>query len=269
MRNRYLRLLVIAALAVAMVIPAPAFGDVNTESNTEGASAGTTVSSDEGNTSATGGAETGSSEDNQVTPPDDGEDNPPAPVGWVTDNGKTYYYYEDGTKATGIVTINGRKYCFDRNGVRLTDAKAVMDIKADGLSSKTRYLCLVNLKTHYVGVYKGSKGNWTRVKYMRCSDGKKGHRTPKGTFSTGKYKYWKYKVKYFDSHGVRCWYATRITGHYLFHSVTYKRSLTPKRVADGKLGKCVSNGCIRLAVKDAKWIYNTIPSGTKTVIYSN
>ncbi|MDD6539159.1 MAG: hypothetical protein PUF85_00040, partial [Firmicutes bacterium] len=78
MRNRYLRLLVIAVLAVAMVIPAPAFGDVNTESNTEGASAGTTVSSDEGNTCAAGGAEAGISEDNQVTPPDDGEDNPPA-----------------------------------------------------------------------------------------------------------------------------------------------------------------------------------------------
>lgn len=252
MRNRYLRLLVIAVVAVAMGIPAPAFSDVNADANTVGTTAGTT----------------GSSEENQVIVPDESEDNPPVPVGWVTENGKTYYYYEDGTRATGIVTINDRKYCFDRNGVRLTDAKAVMDIKADGLSSKTRYLCLVNLKTHYVGIYKGSKGNWTRVKYMRCSDGKKGHRTPKGTFSTGKYKYWKYKVKYFDSHGVRCWYATRITGHYLFHSVTYKKSRTPKRIADGRLGKCVSNGCIRLTINDAKWIYNTIPSGTKTVIYS-
>ena len=41
----------------------------------------------------------------------------------------------------------------------------------------------------------------------------------------------------------------------------------PYTVQDGRLGMGISHGCVRLALADAKWIYDTIPSGTKVVVY--
>ena len=39
------------------------------------------------------------------------------------------------------------------------------------------------------------------------------------------------------------------------------------RVMDGRLGINASHGCVRLAIENAKWIYDTIPRGTKVVTY--
>lgn len=36
---------------------------------------------------------------------------------------------------------------------------------------------------------------------------------------------------------------------------------------DGRLGINASHGCVRLAIDDAKWIYDNIPSKTKVVVY--
>ena len=66
-------------------------------------------------------------------------------------------------------------------------------------------------------------------------------------------------------------YATRITGHILFHSVPYaeKSKDSLKYAAYNKLGKAASAGCIRLSVIDAKWIYDNCPKGTTVVIYDS
>jgi lipoprotein-anchoring transpeptidase ErfK/SrfK len=67
-------------------------------------------------------------------------------------------------------------------------------------------------------------------------------------------------------HGYTCWYATQISGNYLFHSVLYYPG-SKSRIKDGRLGMGVSHGCVRLAIENAKWIYDTIPRGTRIVIY--
>lgn len=36
---------------------------------------------------------------------------------------------------------------------------------------------------------------------------------------------------------------------------------------DGRLAQNLSHGCVRLAIQDAKWIYDNIPYGTKAVTY--
>lgn len=36
---------------------------------------------------------------------------------------------------------------------------------------------------------------------------------------------------------------------------------------DGRLAQNLSHGCVRLAIQDAKWIYDNIPYGTKVVSY--
>ncbi|WP_418253284.1 L,D-transpeptidase [Gordonibacter urolithinfaciens] len=41
-----------------------------------------------------------------------------------------------------------------------------------------------------------------------------------------------------------------------------------RNVQDGRLGMNLSHGCVRLAIENAKWIYDNIPSGTKVYVYS-
>ena len=40
------------------------------------------------------------------------------PVGWQTENGKTYYYDLNGNKVTGLKSIDGKLYYFDDSGVK-------------------------------------------------------------------------------------------------------------------------------------------------------
>ena len=66
-------------------------------------------------------------------------------------------------------------------------------------------------------------------------------------------------------HGYTAYWWTQFYGDYLFHSVLYyEGSYTVK---DGTLGGHVSHGCVRLRYEDAKWLHDTIPSGTYVTLY--
>ena len=67
-------------------------------------------------------------------------------------------------------------------------------------------------------------------------------------------------------------YACRIYSDILFHSVPYLGG----RVKNGletdqynKLGENASLGCVRLNVRDAKWIFDNCPKGTAVEIYDD
>lgn len=196
-------------------------------------------------------------------------------TGWHTIGGVQYYFDPSGCHlVTGTTrTINGYKYTFNADGavtskvkVQTTIVPAVtttdaMDKKAQGYSSSTSYLILVNRSTHKVGIYKGKKNAWNNVKKFSCGDGKSSTPTIEGTFTVG------IKLRYFDSGRARCWYATQFRGNYLFHSVLYDQSSTLKKILDGRTGVGVSHGCVRLQISNAKWIYDNIPRGTKVVVY--
>lgn len=66
-------------------------------------------------------------------------------------------------------------------------------------------------------------------------------------------------------------YAIRIYKGIMFHSVPYRRTRPNTLVAGeyNKLGENASHGCIRLCVRDVKWIYDTIPSKTTVEIYDS
>lgn len=140
----------------------------------------------------------------------------------------------------------------------------LMSFGATALAAeKYPYYVTVNLTDNIVTVYeKDDAGEYTEpVKAFYCSVGKS---TPEGTFQT-KVKYdWRYLFG--DVWGQ---YATRITGHYLFHSVPYfeKDKSTLEYEEYNKLGTTASMGCIRLTVKDAKWIYDNCPVGTTVRMY--
>ena len=67
-------------------------------------------------------------------------------------------------------------------------------------------------------------------------------------------------------------YVTGIDGNFLFHSVPYTELLKNDSLESdeyNKLGTDASLGCVRLAVSDAKWIYDNCPVGTYVKIYDS
>lgn len=125
------------------------------------------------------------------------------------------------------------------------------------------YSVTVNLTDNIVTIYEQDEaGEYTvPVRAFLCSGGED---TPEGTFQTMVKYDWRYLFG--DVWGQ---YATRITGHYLFHSVPYfeKDKSTLEYEEYNKLGTTASAGCIRLTVKDAKWIYDNCPVGTTITMY--
>ncbi len=107
-------------------------------------------------------------------------------------------------------------------------------------------------------------GEYTRiVQVFVCSTGRD-NATPTGTFYTTKGGIWGSLYG-----GVWGQYTTRITGDILFHSVPYysqnKGDLEWEEY--NKLGTQASLGCVRLAVRDVKWIFYNCPVGTRVHIY--
>ena len=98
---------------------------------------------------------------------------------------------------------------------------------------------------------------------MICSTGRTDGMTPRGTYSIQV----KYEFKRLGSAGNYCYgqYACRFTGPYLFHSVPISFG-ADNDPALGRhmmymekyelLGSPASDGCVRLTVEDAKWIYD-------------
>lgn len=121
------------------------------------------------------------------------------------------------------------------------------------------YLIDVNLTQNVVTVYSmDANGAYTvPERAFVCSVGAG---TPSGSYQISDKYEW--RALFGNVYGQ---YATRITGHILFHSVPYEK-LYDKGSLEyweyNQLGKSVSMGCIRLTVADAKWIYDNCPAGT-------
>lgn len=136
----------------------------------------------------------------------------------------------------------------------------------------TPYYIKVNYKSNVVTVYKkDDSGKYTKaVKAMVCSCGD--YTPPCNKYPDTVYKIPGSKYTWLNlQDGVCGQYATRITGHILFHSVPYtKKDKSALEYWEyDKLGEKASAGCIRLTVKDAKWIYDNIPAGTCVEFYGD
>ncbi|MBP3703012.1 MAG: Ig-like domain-containing protein [Lachnospiraceae bacterium] len=127
------------------------------------------------------------------------------------------------------------------------------------------YLIKVNKRQCVVTIYKQDKnGKYTKPhKAFLCSPG---NATPTGTFSL------KEKIRWHELDGP-CYgqYCSRIVGGVLFHSVWYYKPdpSTLSMAQYNNLGSRVSHGCVRLCVRDVKWIYDNCPSGTTVIIYNS
>ncbi len=138
---------------------------------------------------------------------------------------------------------------------------------AEVTSADGPFYIRVNIGANVVTVYKqDANGNYTvPVKAMVCSAGLNGT-TPTGLFKTSDYYNWRLLVG-----GVKGQYSVRFYKGILFHSVPYMK-YDKSTLQEGQynlLGADASHGCIRLAVKDCKWIYDNCAKGTTVEVYSD
>ena len=211
--------------------------------------------------------------------------------GWKKINKKIYYFHKKhyvytgqkkikkhyflfngkGELMTGWQNVGHKRYLYKTTGKLGVIGKRLKEDKSkkvQGYKSDTKWLILVDRSAHKVYVYHGKKGSWKLKKTFLCGNGKASTPTVTGTFKMGTTKGRYFKARYFDSAPARCWWPTRITGGYLFHSVLYYPSSTPSRVMDGRVGVGVSHGCVRLQLNNAKWIHDHITKKTTCVIYN-
>lgn len=146
---------------------------------------------------------------------------------------------------------------------------ANLDVVEKNKQNKTKnlYKAIVNRRTNTVTIYTyDDDGKYTvPVRAMVCSCGLKTTKdiTPIGTYSVYFKHYW--QPLYGNVYGK---YVTGFSGDYLFHSVPYLKteSNTLKTDEFNKLGVNASQGCVRLMVSDAKWVYDNLDKGTVVVV---
>ena len=179
---------------------------------------------------------------------------------WKRINGSWYYFGADGAMTTGWKYVDGYKFYFG------TDGKMVQDV--DSLIGKqSSYKLTVNRVKCQVTAYAANEaGNYCiPVKTFTCSVGKAATPTHVGTYQTLR------KSNPVELMGPS-WgkYGTQINAYGdWFHSVACSNPDPTYSLAAGNynmLGQPASHGCVRLCVRDAKWIYDNCGIYTTVVV---
>lgn len=120
----------------------------------------------------------------------------------------------------------------------------------------------VSLREQKVRVFAGRDV----VREMIASTGVDDTPTPAGSFRLQNRGEWFFSEKY--QQGGWYWVSFKDWGVYLFHSVPTDREkrFIPEEAT--LLGVPASHGCIRLALEDARWVYETLPEDTRVEIHN-
>lgn len=175
--------------------------------------------------------------------------------GWIKDAKGNKYYYKNNEKLTGWQYVGKYKYYFAKSS-------GILDQNvANRLKGKQSYLMHLNRKKCKLTIFAkdGKKGYTIPVMAMTCSVGAPGHETPVGTFNT--YGKIRWGLLMGPSYGQYCTYV--VDGIFIHSVPGFEKSSYNIYASDyNKLGKPASHGCIRLCVRDAKWIYDNCKVGT-------
>ncbi|QAT40914.1 hypothetical protein EQM05_11920 [Clostridium sp. JN-9] len=180
-------------------------------------------------------------------------------VGWIYKNGQWYYLYSNGAMATGWVQSSGTWYCLYKNGAMASKSDMESSLNSSGLGSATKYFITVDNNNQMVNVYTGSKGHWSLIRSMRCASGTAATPTVRGLYSIYGRGPW-----FRAGSNTICKYWTGFYDNYLFHTILLDNN---GNIQDPTLGVPASHGCVRLAIDDAWFIYDKMPTGTRVWSY--
>lgn len=215
-------------------------------------------------------------------------------TGWLTIGSRKYYMDKStGVLTTGWKTIDAARYHFNKNsGLMYSNGTYSIEGKTCEFNPFGQYIdydryraisrpywIKVNRAWNTVTIYgKDLNGNYKiPVKAFVCSVGMDGMNeetgkkmeTPIGETSIYKQRRWAVLAS------GETWgqYVSFIYwGQYSIHSVQYMVDGDPASLAKYeyiKLGNSASNGCIRLVVRDVKWIYDNCPVETPVKIFDD
>lgn len=178
--------------------------------------------------------------------------------------GNTTFTFEKSEMAkNGWYYENGYKFYY-KNDVKQTNVSSIIGPQGSYVAKINRITCTVTI---YANDPDSNKGYIVPVIAFTCSVGLPGTPTTAGTHYTfAKYR-WKELMG--PSWGQ---YATKFTGDGIyFHSVAgvNTTSYNLNSIDYNNLGIPASHGCVRLCVRDAKWIYDNCPLGMKVIVYDS
>ena len=146
-----------------------------------------------------------------------------------------------------------------------TEATAASEPEASETQASP-YKIIVYKGSQSVVVYKVTKigALGMKVKKFTCSTGAPSSPTASGDYYKVRKRY-RWRALRGNVYGQFC---TNIGGNYFFHSVPYLKqdASTLENEEYDALGTPASMGCVRLCVRDAKWIFNNIPEGTPVTV---
>ncbi|MBN2259550.1 MAG: L,D-transpeptidase family protein [Clostridiales bacterium] len=180
----------------------------------------------------------------------------------LRDRGCQWYYVKNlDTLEEGWIPVDTLSIPEDpqTNNELMTKEQLEAYVNFKAFESNSEYFIWVDIDRQVTNVFIGEKGKWELVDSMLSATGKNISPTTRGKFEVSTRGDWFYTERF--ASGAKYW--TKFNGAYLFHSVSMDIN---KEVSDPTLGIRASNGCIRLAVENAKWIYDNIPEGTAVFI---
>ena len=131
-----------------------------------------------------------------------------------------------------------------------------------GYTSKTDFLILTDISRQQTHVFlKSQEQNWKHMRSLSCSTGMNISPTTRGEFQIADRGLWFYSERL--ESGAKYW--MRFNGDYLFHSIPMN-SQCEIIEDENTVGIRRSNGCVRLLVDDAKWLYDNVPDKTTVII---
>jgi len=183
------------------------------------------------------------------------------------------------SKVVGLVSNNNNSKGQDKIKEPKKDIVWIDDVEPTSAADNVNYVppageefpyfIKVNRAANCVTVYgmDDKKEYSIPVKAFVCSCGRPGEETIIGENYTTTDKY-VWRLMNDDTYGH---YAFRINKGYLFHSVPYYTARNNDLEAEeyNKLGSFASMGCVRMCVRDVKWIYDNCPAGTMVTIYDD
>jgi len=134
-------------------------------------------------------------------------------------------------------------------------------VNSQNFVSKTNFLLLTDINRQKIHVFTVAGATWNHKKSFDCSTGLNISPTTRGTFIISERGPWFYSERL--ASGAKFW--MRFNDQYLIHSIPMDKNQKPLP-GENAVGQKLSNGCIRLLLPDAKWLYENIPDGSVIVI---
>lgn len=169
------------------------------------------------------------------------------------------YAYRD---SNGELVISDEAHItvYPLSAVDTWETLAEEHVNQNELWSDTPYLIWVSKANFTVSVFLQENGVWDCIKSFPCSIG-----APDTPTVTGQYRYYQYQQKW-DYGSYYVGPIMRFYGGYAIHSTLVNNDGSDR---DGRVGKMISHGCVRVRPESIDWLTYYIPIGTKIYITNN